>query len=67
MDHAHYEAQLTALAARVSAADAAASAARADRDELIRAAIKDGMTMYRIAQLVGVRQQNIRTIRDAVQ
>lgn len=38
---------------------------RDGRDEAIRAAIADGMSMYRIAQVVGISQQAVARIRDA--
>lgn len=41
------------------------AAKRETRDDAIRAAIRDGMTMYRVAQIVGIRQQTVAQIRDA--
>lgn len=38
---------------------------REARDEAIRAAIAEGMTMYRVAQIVGISQQSVARIRDA--
>ena len=44
-------------------ADGAASKARAERDETIRAAVHTGtLTMYRVAQLVDISQQAVRKI-----
>lgn len=35
-----------------------------ERDEAVREAIRDGVTMYRIAQVTGLTQQAVRKIRD---
>ena len=52
-------------AAHVAACEDRLRLLREGRDEAIRAAIADGVTMYRIAQLVGIRQQSVARIRDA--
>ena len=59
-----YGQRLTDARTRLEAAEAATTAARAERDELIREAITAGWTMYRVAQLVGISQQAVRSIRD---
>lgn len=38
---------------------------RGARDDAIREAIKEGMSMYRVAQVVGISQQAVARIRDA--
>lgn len=35
------------------------------RDDVIREAIQSGMSMYRVAQVVGISQQAVARIRDA--
>lgn len=51
-------------AAVVQATDDLA-AKRETRDDAIRSAIRDGMSMYRVAQIIGIRQQTVAQIRDA--
>ncbi|GAB3304402.1 hypothetical protein EK0264_03830 [Epidermidibacterium keratini] len=59
------EQDLTAAQQRVERADERASTARAERDDLIRAAIAGGMSAYRIAQLTGIDQARIGRIKRA--
>ena len=46
-------------------AEAMAGRFRDDRNAAIRAAIRDGMSMYRVAQIIGISQQAVARIRDA--
>ena len=55
--------RLEAAQAKVADADEYAAQARAERDELVRAAIADGLTMYRIAQVTGLSQATVALIR----
>lgn len=48
----------------LSALEAQVADARSLRDELIRAAIADGVTMYAIAKRLGITEQGVRRIRD---
>lgn len=59
------EQDITRAQQRVERADERASAARAERDGLIREAIADGMSAYRISQLTGIKQPRIGRIRRA--
>lgn len=59
------ENELTQAHEAVAQADDAARAARAARDRLIRQAIADGMTAYRIAQILGIQQSAVAKIRHA--
>lgn len=51
--------------AALAAAETTVQAERAARDQAIRNAISAGMSMYRIAQIVGISQQAVARIRDA--
>lgn len=59
------EDEITAAQQKVRTLTARVDRARADRDEIIRAAIADGMSAYRIAQLTGLTQRAVHMIRDA--
>lgn len=58
--------RLAAAQAKVVGADEYAAEARAERDELVREAIADGLTMYRIAQVTGLSQATVALIRGSL-
>lgn len=64
-DLTEHEDLLRGHAEHVEAAEERLRLFRSGRDEAIRAAIQDGMSMYRIAQIVGISQQSVARIRDA--
>lgn len=59
------ETQIETAHQTVRGLDARADAARAERDQIIRAAIASGMSAYRVAQITGLTQPAIYKIRDA--
>lgn len=50
---------------RLRQAEATVSRLRQTRDDLIRTALRDGMTAYRVAAVLGVTQRAVHKIRDA--
>lgn len=56
--------RLRSLAEKVRALDDDATAARAERDDAIRAALADGMSAYRVAQITGLDERGVGRIRD---
>ncbi|MFV0535684.1 MAG: hypothetical protein ACK5MR_18850 [Cumulibacter sp.] len=59
------EAQLTSAHEKVRSYQDHLDAARDDRDDAIRAAIAEGMSAYRVAQITGLSQRAVHKIRDA--
>ena len=53
---------LAGAQAALAAAEDAAAAARAARDREIRRAVRSGLSMYRVAQLLGISQTAVRKI-----
>jgi hypothetical protein len=57
-------AKLTAAMDRLAKAEAVATNARRDRDVLIREALDNGWTMYRVAKHTGLSRPAVRAIND---
>lgn len=57
--------RLEAAQAKVAGSDDYATTARRERDALVREAIGQGLSMYRIAKATGLSQATVALIRDA--
>lgn len=60
-----YETDLGRAARKVRDREARLDEARAERDQIIRAAIADGVTAYRIHKITGLTERAVHKIRDA--